>query len=114
MSLFKRFVQSLHRSKQREVLSHLQTMTERQLLDCGFSPELVAKGVKAWPWRIEITASEKLTLTSKLREEKKAVRQLQRYSDAELFDLGICRGSIPDAVRNGRPGIDRHVNDEAA
>lgn len=114
MSLFKKFVQSLQRSKQREALAYLQSMTPRQLDDCGFSPELIAKGVKAWPWRIDNTASEQLALSKKLRDEKKAVQQLQRYSDAELSDLGICRGSILDAVRNGRPGIDRHVNDEAA
>lgn len=35
----------------RKTLDQLRSMTERQLIDCGYSPELLSKGVKAWPWR---------------------------------------------------------------
>jgi len=40
------------------------------------------------------------------REIRRAVRELQSYSDAELNELGIGRGGIEQAVRHGRPGID--------
>ncbi len=35
----------------RKTLDQLRSMTERQLIDCGYSPELLSEGVKAWPWR---------------------------------------------------------------
>ncbi len=35
----------------RKTLHQLRLMTERQLLDCGYSPELIREGVEAWPWR---------------------------------------------------------------
>ncbi|MDH3640465.1 MAG: DUF1127 domain-containing protein [Gammaproteobacteria bacterium] len=39
-------------------------------------------------------------------ELERAVAELRRFTDAELRDLGLTRGSIADAVRHGRPGID--------
>ncbi|ASJ73101.1 hypothetical protein [Granulosicoccus antarcticus] len=35
----------------RLTLSHLRAMSERQVVEYGFSPEILRKGVKAWPWR---------------------------------------------------------------
>ncbi len=37
------------------------------------------------------------------QEQRQAILELMSYSDRELADLGICRGSIIDAVRFGRP-----------
>jgi len=36
----------------------------------------------------------------------KAIRELSNYSDRELQDIGINRGMIADAVKNGRPAFD--------
>jgi len=35
----------------REALLRLRALSERSLLDCGISPELLENGVKAWPWK---------------------------------------------------------------
>lgn len=41
----------LENHAKRKTLYQLRLMTERQLIDCGYSPELISEGVKAWPWR---------------------------------------------------------------
>ena len=106
MSFFKRIINSLQRSRQREALNYLENMSERQLIDCGFSPMLVSQGLKAWPWRIDSITPDASVLDTMLDAEQRNVDQLNRYSDVELADLGIRRGMIQDAVNNGRPGID--------
>ena len=116
MSIFKKIIRSLKRSKKRETLYYLRCMPERQLIDCGFSPYLVSEGLKGWPWRLDSTASVSPTIEQlpKNTEEERHVEELQRYSDAELADLGISRGTIRDSVRHGRPGIERFLTDKAA
>jgi len=44
----------------RDVLEQLRSMPERQLLDCGFSPDLIKEGVAGWPWRMQAEPSEPL------------------------------------------------------
>jgi len=105
---------------------YLLDRSDRFLLDNGFSRELLERGNGAWPWRLEAVepwapsgagftaestrapVSRRLDSRSKLSE---AVAELNALSDAELSDLGISRAGIVEAVRRGRPGIDR-VADE--
>ncbi len=114
MSFFKVIINSLQRSRQREALNYLENMSERQLIDCGFSPMLVAQGLKAWPWRIDSITPDVSVLENILDPEQRNVDQLNRYSDVELADLGIRRGMIKDAVTNGRRGIDQPAVKSAA
>lgn len=82
----------------------------RLLADAGFSRELVEAGVRAWPWRAPAEPAEglgSLRLGRKLTDAdyRAAVAELESYSDTDLHDLGLSRGAIPEAVRNGRPGF---------
>lgn len=90
------------RVKVREVLLRYD---DRYLDDMGISRHLLAKGVQAWPWQEDMepqpTPAESRTLVV---DEQKAIRELQRCSDAELRDIGITRGTILQAVRFGRQG----------
>ena len=58
MKILSRLVQIQEEQAKRLMLSHLRSMSDRQLVDCGFSPQLISEGVKAWPWRElpEVTA----------------------------------------------------------
>jgi uncharacterized protein YjiS (DUF1127 family) len=86
----------------------LLALDDRTLSDISISRELLDHGVKAWPWKLD--SDEHLArLTSASLD--KAIRELESYSDIELADLGIARGSIRDAVLHGRPGLDAPVND---
>ena len=114
MRILNNIIQSLKQRKQRETLNYLRNMTDRQLIDCGFSPELVADGLKGWPWRIDSTTTEPPILEHLIKEEQRHVTELQNYSDSELADLALSRGTIRDSVRHGRPGIERAQTDEAA
>ena len=114
MTILKRIIQSLQQSKQRETLYYLQNMPERQLIDCGFSPYLVSEGLKGWPWRIDSTTTESPTLECLIKDEQRHISELETYSDSDLADLALSRGTIRDSVRNGRPGIERAQTDEAA
>lgn len=89
-------------------------LNDRLLQDNGFSRELLEAGTQAWPWLMDAAqgASEPLNLKHLRRE--KAVSELESYSDRELLDLGIARGSIRQVVESGRPGIDEHGNDAQA
>lgn len=51
MRFFSIFIKSLEDKAKLETLYRLREMSDRQILDCGLSPDLVAEGVKAWPWR---------------------------------------------------------------
>lgn len=39
-------------------------------------------------------------------EIRRAIAELSTYTDRELADIGVSRGSIHEAVLHGRPGID--------
>lgn len=108
MSWYRRFTRSLqealHRTGRARVLAVLRGMDSRMLKDLGYSPELLRKGVSAWPWRLEEVA-EVGEMPSK-NAIRTAENELCGYSDAQLADLGITRGAIPDVVRNRRSGID--------
>ena len=49
------FIFSMVKFKERQAKRHtlyrLRGMSDRMLLDCDISPELLKKGIKAWPWR---------------------------------------------------------------
>ncbi len=36
--------------QRKRMLTYLQTLTERNLLDKGFAPHLIAEGIRAYPW----------------------------------------------------------------
>lgn len=107
MSLISSLLTWIDRSRLRKDLLRLDP---RLLEDAGFSPALVEAGLRAWPWR---TPDEPAAGLGSLRfgrplteaDYRAAVAELESYSDAELHDLGLSRGAIPEAVRNGRPGF---------
>ena len=68
-----------------------QDWVERQ----GYSWELLRTGTAQWPWRQtpEAAAEE--------QEIRRAIQELKQFSDRELHDIGISRGSIEHAVRYG-------------
>lgn len=51
MKIFTTLMDVFEGQAKRLTLSHLRAMSERQVVEYGFSPELLRKGVKAWPWR---------------------------------------------------------------
>ena len=107
MSLMSSLRTWIERSRLRKDLLQLDP---RLLEDAGFSLELVEAGVRAWPWRSVAEPAPSLAGPSLGRgltnaDYRNAVAELESYSDAELQDLGLSRGAIPDAVRNGRPGF---------
>jgi uncharacterized protein YjiS (DUF1127 family) len=51
MSIYTKIVEHYENYAKRETLKHLREMPERQLVDLGFSLQLIEEGVQAWPWR---------------------------------------------------------------
>ena len=98
---------SLYLTKRRD-RQLLLRLDDRTLADINISRELLEVGVKAWPWQLP---QDGAMVAQAAHEIRSAVRELESYSDAELADLGISRGSISDAVLHGRPGIDTPLND---
>lgn len=88
--------------------------SDRFLEDVGISRRLLEAGVHAWPWREIDDASEAVAALEGRRGLRRAIRELNAYSDRELADLGLSRADIPHAVLYGRPGIDRGARSEAA
>lgn len=61
MTFFSKLIfYSEYRAK-REALYRLRCLPDRQLIDCGISPELLKEGISAWPWR-EISETYKTPL----------------------------------------------------
>jgi uncharacterized protein YjiS (DUF1127 family) len=86
-------------------------LDDRTLADINISRGLLDEGLKAWPWTVP---AEEKTIQHESGRIRRAIAELSSYSDAELADLGISRGSIVETVLHGRPGIDRPANDDAA
>lgn len=105
MGLFADLMTWIERSRLRQ---RLLRMDDRRLEDIGYSRALLEDGVRAWPWRLPIDSIAGLGRfelgSFRGPSYAKAVADLQAYSDAELSDLGLSRGTIEHAVRNGRPG----------
>ena len=106
MSLISVLLNWIDRSRLRHSLLQLDA---RLLADAGFSRELVEAGVRAWPWRTPAEPEGLGSLPFGRRpteaDYRAAIAELESYSDADLLDLGLSRGAIPEAVRNGRPGF---------
>lgn len=81
----------------------LLVQDDKTLNDIGISRHELLGGIKNWPWDGSAT---KQNLTNQSVQEIKAMRELSHFSDRELHDLGINRGMIADAVKNGRPTFD--------
>ena len=101
-------------------------MTDRQLEDFGFSRDSLQQGISAWPWRVDGVA-DAISAGTSLRAEgltdapvitqvaptkvsrkniRRAVNELNSYSDRELAELGVSRQSIKEVVRYGRPTVE--------
>ena len=104
MSLISNIFSWIERSRLRHSLLQLDA---RLLADAGFSRALVEAGVRAWPWRApeEPVGSLRLGRRPTESDYRAAIAELQSYSDTDLLDLGLTRGAIPEAVRNGRAGF---------
>ena len=111
---------------------HLLARGDRFLADNGFSRELLERGNRAWPWRVEASVAA-IRLPPIASRGDSAVRspfgtapiavetrladafaELDAMSDVELRDLGIQRPDIVEAVRHGRRGVEREAAGEAA
>ena len=106
MKLLSSLLSAIQDSKKREMLNYLRQLPAWHLKELGFSPDLLTQGMIAWPWREGEHDKEIKDLECAIAEEKSSVHQLSSYTDSELHDLGISRGSIKTSVRYGRPGIE--------
>jgi len=77
MSILSKLLKTQEERARLFTLTHLRSMSERQLVDCGFSPQLISRGVSAWPWR------ELPEVTAPLLFEKSAIRKIVS-KDAKL------------------------------
>jgi len=89
------------RSEARRILL---SQGDQTLEDIGIDRHELVGGVKNWPWDGSVTKQ-----ANQLREQSRAITELDRYSDRELHDIGINRGMIADAVVNGRANIEQRA-----
>src|SRR5882757_5149114 len=101
MGMFSDVMTWMQRSRLRQ---RLLRMDQRRLDDIGYSRALLEDGVRAWPWRLPVDSIAGLGRFALGPDYAKAIAELRAYSDADLSDLGLTRGTIEDAVRNGRTG----------
>lgn len=97
------------RSTRRELLA----MSDRRLEDLGFSRSLLDEGLGAWPWREEALLEDGFRPARREQAERRAIRELEQYSDRELADLGLSRVGIVEAVRHGRAGVEEDLRTAA-
>ena len=104
MSFFSKISKALELAGRAKTLSYLNTMSQSQLDDLGFSRELMSQGVSAFPWKAhDLDSLPTLTETRATSSEiKTAIEELQAYNDRDLADIGISRYEIADVVKNGR------------
>ncbi len=62
--MFKRFIEGFEYAARARTLNILQGVSRERLIAAGISPELLAQGIDAWPWRIETSDAAELTAVS--------------------------------------------------
>lgn len=134
-SLKNSFLFTMELRGRRVAQQELLKLSDRQLEDFGISRYLLTEGVSAWPWKAEsdveaafssvkntsaISVSDNavdelmqvpgimqdVPATRKSTEIKRAINELNAYSDRELAELGVTRNGIEEAVRFGRQNIE--------
>jgi hypothetical protein len=65
-------------------LSTLRRMDQGYLLQFGFSPEKVDRGLDGWPWRVDVDAPVAGLVTALADIEQPAVVTLPSVDEAEL------------------------------
>jgi uncharacterized protein YjiS (DUF1127 family) len=99
-----------------QLRKRLLARDDRVLADIGIARDLLEQGVRAWPWkapvdpiwglgRFNLEPAAVHPVATRAAELAAAVAELSTYNDADLWDLGLTRGTIEDAVRHGRPGF---------
>ena len=97
-----------------QLRKRLLARDDRVLADIGIARDLLEQGVRAWPWKAPVDPIWGLghfnlaavrPVAARDEELAAAVAELSTYNDADLWDLGLTRGTIEDAVRHGRPGF---------
>ena len=73
MTYFARMIKYYENKAKVETLNQLRRMPERQLVDLGFSPLLISKGVKGWPWKESAESLAPLQLDQSAAIEKLVV-----------------------------------------
>ncbi len=103
-NLFARYDRYMTMKGREEARLVLLNKSPRELEDIGISPYLLKKGVAAWPWSESSDNAQPTSVgsISISKEQRRAIKELRNMSNAELNDMGISRGSIVDAVKNGR------------
>lgn len=94
-NLFKSFISNYQeyavRRERKKVLETLRRQNDRLLEDAGFSPALLAEGVKAWPWRVESEAGKAWQTPAQLDV---AVRELRGYEGVGSADAAVTQSSV--------------------
>jgi len=100
----------LHRYSISRTRTQLLAMGDRQLEDLGISKDLLLHGNDFWPWRensMDQLDSQPKRMSS--AEINKAIKDLSQYTDQQLRDIGISRGSIREAVLHGTDRDPKHA-----
>jgi len=71
----------------------------------GYSWEMLCAGPSEWPWR------QSTPTVNPGQEIRRAITELNSFSDRELHDLRIHRSGIENAVRHGRCEQGRYEHD---
>lgn len=75
-----------HREKSK-ALFLLRTKPERILIDCNISPELLEKGVSAWPWKLvpdEVTTQAEVVQGTVQQQDTTLVKE-NRYASSTFL-----------------------------
>ena len=69
MSFISNMINFRENRAKRDTLHQLRCMSDRMLADCNISPELLQKGVKAWPWQNETDQQFRIPVERPLRAD---------------------------------------------
>lgn len=118
-AVIRKFLASIERRAAVQVYEHFNSLNPTVLRAAGLSPELLALGPDAYPWRAveaQVNPDMPEVVTSQTTQKtqiRAAIAELESFSDSELHDLGITRQDISSVVRFGRPGIDDQVANDS-
>ncbi len=87
MTFYKTMIKFHERRAKTMALTQLRGLSERQLIDCNISPELLSKGLKGWPWRnhLEVTIGSAMPVSN----QKASLVHRNESNGLTKSDVGI-------------------------
>ncbi len=102
--MFNAIINHLERSARHKTREQLIRFSDTQLIEMGFSPELLYRGTEYWPWREQKVSEPAICQPESVVEKEfhNTIAELPGGSDIDSRNASESTGTISLAVVDGK------------